>query len=103
MRLNIRHVTWMAEVLETIAPDSNKDLERIEIGLPWSLGHPSSWGTFGQEQCEGLDNILVRLWESRTVRTRFVGESNKKEKERDPSFLKTVFPQMSKKLEIGLV
>lgn len=88
----------MARLLETITSD-NKYLERIEISLPVSVDESCEWETFGQEQCKGLDNILVLLWESHAIRTRFAGYSNRVEW--NESLIRVLFPQVSKRL--GLV
>lgn len=99
IRLNENHVTWIAEVLQTMT-SKNRGFKQIEIGLPWSLGDQSKWETFAQEQCEHLDYLLAYLWED-GIHTGFVGSSTTREL--DASFIKVVFPQLSKKLETRVV
>ena len=81
--------TRMAGLLETITYRDG-GLEWIEIN---PLRSPIDSDPPSVLEASGLDGILVRLWESHAIRTRFAVQM-----ERDAGFIKTAFPQLSKKI-----
>ena len=80
--------TRMAGFLKTITYGDG-GLEWIEIDAPRSPVDNDP----PKLEASGLDGILVRLWESHAIRTRFAVQM-----ERDVDFIKTAFPQLSNKI-----
>jgi hypothetical protein len=71
-------VEWVTVALKTVTP-AHRDLRQISIHIPYYLTLPRVYtnlrqgiGKASSEEWLDLDRLLVQLWESRSIRPRFV-------------------------------
>ena len=69
---SLENVRWVTSTLETITP-AHRNLQQITIYIPYDpQAHFNFFtSTVGEEKCgqwSNLDRLLVRFWESRSIR-----------------------------------
>ena len=77
-RVDLYDVEWITATLQTI-PREHHDLQRISIHVPYYLALFDVGADIGRMiegeirgHWLGLDRLLVQLWESRSIRTKFL-------------------------------
>jgi hypothetical protein len=78
LRPESKTVEWVTVALKTVTP-AHRDLRQISIHIPYYLTLPRVYtnlrqgiGKASSEEWLDLDRLLVQLWESRSIRPKFV-------------------------------
>ena len=105
-------VTWIVTALETVAP-KHRDLRQILIHIPFDLFFINAYardsvrriiGEAAFKELLGLDDLLVRLWESRSVRPKVTLHTSMKEVKQGVKYcIGYLIPETTKRGIINLV
>lgn len=105
-------ITWIVTALETVAP-RHRDLRQILIHIPFDLSFINAYardsvrriiGKAAFKELLGLDGLLVRLWESRSVRPKVTLHTSMKEVKQSMKYcIGYLIPETTKRGIINLV
>lgn len=103
-RFNRLYVIWVTESLKTITSE-HKDFQRILIYIPFCLDKTFRWAfrTAAYQQWKGLDDILVKLWETRAARTKVVYNAKEGRRQDMCKFIEGLLPEIGRRKGIELV
>ena len=106
-RLNLQNVEWITVALQTITPKS-RDLRRISIYVPHYLTDVGGdvRKTIGERNFEkwlDLDRLLVRFWESRSIRPMVVRTTPDDERWDGSDCIGSLLPEITRKGIVDLI